>query len=248
MSPMYCIASKWNDLPGNCYQRWYVQTASSTSAHHLIPHRWLRLFRILTRTLSFLAVFLCRIYDFNRVVLVEFSVSLLHFLFSFSLLFGVRLSCAWTHIFSWWRSFSGISHHMLSLSFSLYRYLPCTRPAHILARFFSRFFSSLRRSLIDSHQSYSPSRKETRIKESVTIINALTMSRTSDPEMSKSSHFLTWLTSVMTHGLPISGRTKHVMVALLTPHPQQLNTLIIFMGRSPKPSTLWVSWVSHVPW
>jgi hypothetical protein len=64
----------------------------------------------------------------------------LHFLFSFSLRFGVRLSCAWTHIFSWWRSVSGISHHMLSLSFSLYRYLPFTRRAHILGRFSSRFF------------------------------------------------------------------------------------------------------------
>jgi hypothetical protein len=97
------------------------------TAHHLIQHRWLRLFRILTRTLSFLTVFLCRLYNFNRVFLADFSVSLLHFLFSFSLLFGVRLSRAWTHIFSWWGSFSDISHHMLSLSFSLYRYLPFTR-------------------------------------------------------------------------------------------------------------------------
>ena len=69
---------------------------------------------------------------------------------SFSLLFCVRLSCAWTHIFSWRGSVSGISHYMLSLSFSLYRYLPFNRRAHILGRFTYRFFSSLRRSFIDS--------------------------------------------------------------------------------------------------
>lgn len=151
---------------------------------------------------------------------------------SFSLLFGVRLSCAWTHIFSWWESVSGISYHMLSLSFSLYRYLPFTSRAHIFGRFTCRFFSSLRRSLIDSVL-FSVSKRNTNkgICNNNQCANNVPNVGPNIVEPSKSENDVSEQSS------------KHVIVALLTPHPhpQQLNTLIIFISRSPKPPTLWMS-------
>jgi hypothetical protein len=105
--------------------------------------------------------------------------------------------------------------------------------AHILGHFSSRFFSSLRRSLIDSVL-FSVSKRNTNkgIRKGICNNNQCAKNvpnvGPNIVEPSKSENGVSEQSS------------KHVMVALLTPHPhpQQLNTLIIFMGRSPKPSTL----------